>query len=118
MTSDTLEQRIRDLEIRALAAERVAFMLAFHVALEIKSGAPLTSLCDTLKLKGAGHTALTDPEEEKLFLEYTSRAAEVMGSLGDSIKAVTPDEGGKGLTKAQVETMILDALYPEETESS
>ena len=70
MTSDTLEQRIRNLEIRALAAERVAIMLVFHVALEIQSGAPLASLGSTLKT--SGHTSLTDPDEQKLFLEHTS----------------------------------------------
>ena len=116
MTPDTMEQRIRNLEIRALAAERVAFMLAFHVALEIKSGAHLTSLCSTLKT--VEHTSLTDPDEQKLFLEHTSHAAEVLSSFGDSVKAVFPDGGGKGLTKNQVETMILEALYPEVTESS
>ena len=34
MTSDTVEQRMRNLEIRALAAERVVLMLAFEVALD------------------------------------------------------------------------------------
>ena len=116
MTSNTLEQRIRNLEIRALAAERVASMLAFFVAVEIKSGAHLTKLGDTLKT--AEHTSLTDPDEQKLFLEHTSHAAEVLSGFGDSVKAVFPDGGGKGLTKAQVETMILEVLYPEETESS
>lgn len=114
MTSDTLEQRIRNLEIRALAAERVSFMLAFYVALEMKLGTPLKNLASTLKI--GGHTALTDPDEQKLFLEYTSDAAEVVSSLGDSIEG-----GGKALTKeqmAEVETRILEVLYNEETESS
>lgn len=114
MTSDTLEQRIRNLEIRALAAERVSFMLAFYVALEMKSGTPLKNLASTLKI--GGHATLTDPDEQKLFLEYTSDAAEVVSSLGDSIKG-----GGKGLTReqmAEVETRILEVLYDEVTESS
>ena len=116
MTPDTIEQRIRNLEIRALAAERVAFMLAFYFALEVESGTPLTNLGSTLKT--AGHTSLTDPDERKLFLEHTRHAAEVLSSFGDSVKAVFPDGGRKGPTKKQVETWILEALYPEETESS
>ena len=69
-------------------------------------------------LKTAGHTALTDLDEQKLFLKHTGHAAEVMSSFGDSFKKLFPDGGGKVPTEDQVQTWILEALYPEETESS
>ena len=108
MSLETVERRVRNLEIRALAAERVVGMLAFFVAMEIKSGAHLTKLGDTLKT--AGHSSLTDPDEQKLFMEHTSHAAMILSAFGDSIQAIVPEGSGKALTKDEVRKMVKDIL--------
>ena len=77
-----LERRVKNLEIRACAAERTLLMLAFCTALEMESTCPLDNVG---RLLGSKSTKIKDPADQELFVKYQQEVGKSFQGLSKGL---------------------------------